>query len=239
MRRFQSRTILVVLLLVVLGVGPVVYVNWREQQTVAPSTPAPSEGAPIPYVYFIDVEGYYNLTQYERVVASPYDLSWDHLADFPMTIGEWRGSLVPVGPEITEWFDTPDIAVRRIYVNPRGQTVWLSFFGSQGRKSYTLFEHTPVTSYPAAGWTLLDSQVAGIALRRGPVYVQKAVLEKDGEQRTVLYWYLWNNPTRDPNKGLLTIRLHAVSQGNRDETLEVAAGFLRLLFPEALSWNRF
>jgi hypothetical protein len=81
--------------------------------------------------------------------------------------------------------------------------------------------------------------VAGIALRRGQVYVQKAVLEKDGEQRTVLYWYVWNNPNRDPNKGLLTVRLHAVSQGNQAETLEVAAGFLRLLFPEALSWNRF
>ena len=117
--------------------------------------------------------------------------------------------------------------------------MWLSFFGSRGRKSYTLFEHTPVTSYPAAGWTLLDSQVAGIAIRRGQVYVQKAVLEKDGEQRTVLYWYLWNDPSRDPNKGLLTVRLHAISQGNQAETLEVAAGFLRLLFPEAVSWHRF
>ncbi len=239
MRRLQSGTLLVILLLAVMGVGPVVYVNWREQQSATLPAPATSAGEPAPYVYFIDVEGYYNLTQYERAVASPYDLSWDHLADLPLTIGEWQGSPVPVGPEITEWFDTPDITLRRLYVNSRGQTVWLSFFGSQGRKSYTLFEHTPVTSYPAAGWTLLDSQVAGVAIRRGQVYVQKAVLEKDGEQRTVLYWYLWNDPNRDPQKGLLTVRLHAVSQGNQAETLEVAAGFLRLLFPEAVSWHRF
>jgi hypothetical protein len=239
MRRSQSGTLLVILLLAVIGVGPVAYVNWREQQATTPAALAPSTSAPAPYVYFIDVEGWYNRTQYERAVASPYDLSWDHLADLPMTIGEWQGNPVDVGPEITEWFDTPDIALRRRYVNSRGQTVWLSFFGSRGRKSYSLFEHTPVTSYPAAGWTLLDSQVAGIGIRRGQMYVQKAVLEKDGEQRTVLYWYLWNDPSRDPNRGLLTVRLHAVSQGNQAETLEGAAGFLRLLFPESVSWSRF
>lgn len=239
MPRFQSAALLVILLLAVLGVGPVAYLNWREQQALSLPTPAPSDGVPAPYVYFVDVEGYYNLTQYERAVASPYDLSWDHLADLPLTIGEWQGEPVPVGAEITEWFDSPDIALRRVYRNSRGQTVWLSFFGSRGRKSYTLFEHTPVTSYPAAGWTLLDSGVAGVAIRRGQMYVQKAELEKSGEKRTVLYWYSWNDPERDPNKGLLTVRLHAVSQGSQAETLEVATGFLRLLFPESVSWHRF
>ena len=120
MPRLQSATLLVILLLAVIGVGPVVYVNWREQQASTLPAPAPSASEPAPYVYFTDVEGYYNLTQYERAVASPYDLSWDHLADLPMTIGEWQGSTVPVGPEITEWFDTPDIAVRRLYVNLTG-----------------------------------------------------------------------------------------------------------------------
>lgn len=239
MRRHQSATLLVILLVVALGVGPVIYVNLRDQQAPAAPPSSSSGGTPAPYVYFVDVEGYYNLTQYERAVASPYDLSWANLADLPMTIGEWQGSTVAIGPEITEWFDTPDIAVRRLYVNSKGQTVWLSFFGSQGRKSYTLFEHTPVTSYPAAGWTLLESGVNGVSIRGGQMYTQKAVLEKDGEQRTVLYWYLWNDPDRDPQKGLLTVRLHAVSQGTRAETLEVAAGFLRLLFPEAVPWHRF
>jgi hypothetical protein len=240
MRRLPSGTILVILLLVVLGVAPVVYVNWREQQAAGLPTAAPATGgAPAPYTYFVDVEGYYNRTPYERAVASPYDLSWDHLADLPMTIGDWQGSPVDVGPEITEWFDNPDVSLRRLYVNTQGRSVWLSFFGSRGRKSYTLFEHTPATSYPAAGWTLLDSQVAGIALRGGQVYVQKAVLQKNAEQRTVLYWYLWSNPDRDPEKGVLTVRLHAASRGSQAETLEMAASFLRLLFPESLSWHRF
>ena len=35
MPRLQSATLLVILLLAVLGVGPVVYVTWREQQAAS------------------------------------------------------------------------------------------------------------------------------------------------------------------------------------------------------------
>ncbi len=238
MSRFSSGLVIVILLLAVVGVGPVVYSTWREGQSVPPPG-APSVTEALPYTYIVDVEGWYRITPNERAVASAYDLSWDHLAALPLIIGEWQGSDVPVGPEIVGWFDTPDVSVRRLYVDAQGRQVWLSFFGSRGRKSYALFEHTPATSYPAAGWTLLDNSVEAVAVRRGQVNVQKAVLEKDGERRVVLYWYLWSDPRRDPEKGVLTVRLHAVTSGNESETLAVAASFLRLLFPESLPWQRF
>ena len=172
-------------------------------------------------------------------MASPFDLSWEHLAEFPMNLGEWQGSAVAVGPEILEWFDDPDVTLRRVYNNGRGDQIWLSFFGSRGRKSYTLFEHTPATSYPAAGWTLLDSGVEDIPVRRGQLYVQKAVLEKDGERRVALYWYLWNDPRRDPQQGLYTVRMHIVGSRTEAESLSLAADLISLVFPEALPWQRF
>jgi len=208
--------------------------------------PLPSAGAITPvtgsrYTFITDVAGWYQITPNEAAVESPFGFAlYAGAEDLPLHIGNWWGEEVTVGREIDEWLETPEIALRRTYVNPAGQRLWLSVFGSRGEKSYRLFEHTPVTSYPAAGWTLLTEGLAAVPSDGGNFTVQRAILTQGSLRRLVYFWYLWKDPQRNPEAGLLTVRLHAdVADGNDAATEAAAQSFLRLIFPRVLPWHRF
>jgi hypothetical protein len=205
---------------------------------VAPRPPAQSRGD-LKYTYLIDVAGWYEITPNESAVASAYDFSIDRLKTLPERIGAWSGSRYEMGNAVDTWFDNPDAAASGLYRDEKGNPLWFSVFGSKSRKSYVLFEHTPATSYPAAGWTLLSNGIASIPIESRKLAVQDAWLKLGNEKRLALYWYLWNDFSRDPEKGVLTMRLH-IPVVTTDEAARAAGeDFLRAIFPQVVPWRRF
>ncbi len=231
------RQIALAVLIVIAGIATFAIVYLRP--TPAVPTPVPDSAIPLPYSYLIDVNGWYEITPNERAVASPFDLSIDGLKKLPDQVGDWKGSTYELGSAVNEWFENPDLALSNIYTDTQGHQVWFSTFGSRGRKSYFLFEHTPITSYPAAGWTLVENGVTQVPIDTRSIYVQKATLTKGNERRIVFYWYLWNDFQRDPEKGVLTIRLHIPVIKTDQDAIQAGNNFLHALFPEVITWRRF
>lgn len=191
------------------------------------------------YTYLIDVAGWYEITPNETAVASPYDFSIDGLKQMPEKIGQWSGSQFEMGSAVDVWFENPDLAASSFYRDEKGNQLWFSAFGSKSRKSYVLFEHTPATSYPAGGWTLLSNAITPVAIEARKIYVQHAWLQLGKEKRLALYWYLWNDFSRDPEKGVLTMRLHIPVVTTDDAARAAGEDFLRAIFPQVVPWRRF
>lgn len=191
------------------------------------------------YTYLIDVAGWYEITPNESAVASPYDYSIDGLKTLPAKIGLWTGSPLALGSEVDQWFENPDLALSSSYRDDKNHQLWFSLFGSKSRKSYTLFEHTPATSYPAAGWRLEYNGIRSVSIEARKMAVQEAVLSQARERRIAFYWYLWNDFSRDPEKGVLTMRLHIPVISTDDDARAAGEDFLRAIFPQVVPWRRF
>ena len=202
-------------------------------------TPAPAT-TPVPlHTYLIDVAGWYAITPNETAVATPFDFSIDDLKTLPVQVGRWSGAPYDFGSAVAEWFENPDVALSNLYHDDKGHQAWFSIFGNRGSKSYFLFEHTPITSYPAAGWTLVENGVAPVPIGSSRIYVQKATLTKDRERRVVFYWYMWSDLDRDPAQGVLTVRLHVPVVSTDQDAFDTGADFIRTIFPQVIEWHRF
>lgn len=206
-----------------------------------PPIPTPSpETTPVPlHTYLVDVAGWYEITPNETAVATPFDFTLSGLKALPSQVGRWSGSPYDFGSAVDEWFENPDVALSNLYHDDRGHQAWFSIFGSRGRKSYFLFEHTPITSYPAAGWTLVENGIAPVSIGSSRIYVQKATLTKDKERRVVFYWYMWSDLNRDPAQGVLTVRLHVPVTSTDQDASDAGADFISTVFPQVIAWHRF
>ncbi len=229
----------IALLGLLLIVGGATWLITYARPTPAPPTPLAQSSAPPMYTYLLDVAGWYEITPNESAVASPFDLSIENLKALPPQIGHWQSEPFKLGNEVNEWFENPDLALSSIYHDERGHQVWFSTFGSRGRKSYFLFEHTPITSYPAAGWTVLQSGVTPITIGEKRIYTQKALLTIANERRVVFYWYLWSSFDRDPEQGVITVRLHIPVTSTDQDAVDTGIDFIRALFPQVVTWRRF
>lgn len=237
-QNLRSIALLAVLVLVGIATLLVTYARPTPTPPLPPTPVAASTPTPM-FSYLIDVAGWYEITPNESAVASPIDLSIDGLKALPTTVGNWSGQPYTLGPAVDEWFDNPDLALSNLYQDDKGHQAWFSTFGSRSRKSYFLFEHTPITSYPSAGWTIVDSGVTQIPIGNGHINVNKATLTKDTERRVVFYWYLWNNFDRDPEKGVLSIRLHVPVVTTDQDAFQAGVDLLRSIFPQTIPWKRF
>lgn len=245
MTKLSPRYIFLFAILILVGIA-VTFLSVRP--TPAPPTPiaptsAPARAVastPIPlHSYLIDVAGWYEITPNESVVATPIDFSIDILKALPDILGRWHSSPYQLGPEVDQWFENPDLAISTIYNDDHNHQLWFSIFGSRSKKSYALFEHTPITSYPAAGWTLIENGVAPVTIGDKTIHVQKATLAKDKERRVALYWYLWTDFNRDPEQGVMTMRLHIPVVTTDDDAFQAGQDFLRQVFPQVVTWKRF
>jgi hypothetical protein len=195
------------------------------------------------HVVIVDVEGWYRRTSYERALATTVDftLREDLFEGIPRGLGPWtsEGRDSPMGAAVEEWYDNPEIAMTRGYSDEEGSRIFLSIIGSRGGKSFHLFEHTALTCYPGGGWRIVDVGLEDIDIGDSSVSVQRVIVEKDELRRVVLYWYLWTDPERRPEKGILSLTLHSNVAQSDEETLEVQKEFFRLLFPTVMPWRRF
>ncbi len=191
--------------------------------------------------YLVDVEGWYQITPQERAVTARYDLRLSALPNsLPMQIGRWRGSPLPPSPDVDKWFDHPEVSIERQYVNDQGGLMWLAVFGSAGRKSFYLFEHTPQSCYPGTGWNILRQDIDRIPLGSSAIFAQRGLAAKDGQSLLVLYWYIWDNLERDAERGVLSFRLTAPILKDEAHTLRaMKEDFLFQIFDRVLEWHRF
>jgi Protein of unknown function (DUF3485) len=234
----MSRLRYVALLTIVILAGVGTLLISARSTPPLPSPQPETTAAPL-HSYLIDVAGWYEITPNEAAVSSAIDFSIDDLKELPQALGRWKGEPITLGAEVNEWFENPDLALSNLYRDERGNQIWFSVFGSKSSKSYFLFEHTPITSYPAAGWTLVENGVAPVPIGSSRIFVQKATLTKDRERRVVFYWYLWSDINRDPEQGVLTMRLHIPVVTTDEDAVAAGADFLRTVFPQVISWHRF
>jgi hypothetical protein len=225
-------------------------------QVVGAKEPASATGQEpdspaVEYTYFVDVEGWYRITPYETAVRSAYDLSGgttEALAlAIPPVLGAWRQAsddqFIGDDPAIVYYLNHPTVALQRTYQDATGQSLTLTIVGNRGEDSFLLFSHTPETCYPGRLWQVVASRRESTLLGERPLYVQYLLTEhsQTGQQLMVLYWYLWDSPQRDPQAGVLSMRVNLfLADGQSQEAVMARAwDFVRQLFPEAAPWERF
>jgi hypothetical protein len=72
------------------------------------------------------------------------------------------------------------------------------------------------------------------------MHAQRSYAHSGDDELVVLYWYLWDNPRRDPADGVLSIRVSAPIAGSREETLRMLKEeFIPQLFTAVIPWHRF
>jgi len=193
-------------------------------------------------VVIVDVEGWYRRTTYERALFTAIDftLREDLFEGIPRELGGWRsdGADSPMGPTVDEWYDSPEVAATREYRDDSGNRLFFSIIGSRGGKSFHLFEHTALTCYPGSGWRIVDVGLESVDIGDSSVSVQRVITEKNEARRVVLYWYLWTDPERVPESGILSVTLHANVSESDEQTLASLKDFFRLLFPAVMPWRR-
>jgi hypothetical protein len=223
MSRGQGRYLLVILLLAVAAVGAV-FINQRDRLGV---------GQAGGYEFVADIDNWQR-TDRERAVASPYnfDLSGD-LNLVPMTLGEWTGVDVPqTNLEVFILLD-PEQYVQRLYRLPDGRFLWLSLIGSRKSKSF----HSPQICYDTDGWQT-DSNSEVVPLTQGELYALRLLARKSFStgaeaEHVVLYFYLWPGYARNPQDGMVLVKLTAPVYGSVEETVALEKEFLGLLFTSA------
>jgi hypothetical protein len=248
MFRDSSRyLIVVVLLLLAAGAWLVIsqgFISPPGSSVAAPGEEANADpGGEATHLVIVDVEGWYRRTSYERALGTAVDftLRADLFEGIPEELGPWRseGRDSPMGPTVDEWYDNPEVAMTRAYSNGEGSRIYFSIIGSRGGKSFHLFEHTALTCYPGGGWRIVDLGLEDIAIGDSSVSVQRVIADKNESRRVVLYWYLWTDPERRPDEGILSLTLHANVDQSDEETSEALKEFFRLLFPTVMPWRRF
>jgi len=207
----------------------------------ARAVPPPREPPPSGRIVFVDTAGWYRRTPDEVAVLTPFDLTIDGLpAGLPLTLGPWQGAERPHDAAVDLYFRRPDVSVERTYYRADGEIVWLTAFGSRGAKSFHLFEHTPETCYPLGGWSITAFGPAGIPLGPLPLPVnQGTAVGRDGSL-VFLYFYVWDSPDRDSERGVLTMRVASPVTASTDATRTMlASDFLPRLFSSTVAWSRF
>jgi len=213
---------------------------WRQPEAELPVPPDNLQR----HVFFADVEGWYKQTPAEVALATTYDLSLPGLpAGMPLVLGPWLGSERTPDPAVDTWFRDPPVSIERTYRRADGELVWLSAFGHEGRPSFHLFEHTPEICYPLGGWQVKHFAPAKLQLGDGPrpFTVNHGVADKpDGSQLVFIFFYLWEQPARDPERGVLSVRIAAPVSHSPERTLALLEeDFLGRLFETTLAWRRF
>jgi hypothetical protein len=175
-------------------------------------------------------------TERERTVTTPFNFSLNgELSDVPLQLGDWRGEDVPQTDLEVFILLEPEQYVQRIYRLPDGRFVWLSLIGSRKAKSF----HSPQICYDTDGWRTEASSLA-VPLGQGEVYALQLAANKDlgggnSAEHIVLYFYLWPGSARDPQDGMVMVKVTAPLYKSVEETVGLEMDFIRQLFPSVRS----
>jgi EpsI family protein len=110
------------------------------------------------------------------------------LQTLPMSLGEWRGTNLPIDPEVLETLGSGNY-LSRLYTNEKTPPIdlFIAYYNSQ-RSGDTI--HSPKNCLPGSGWTPLESQ--RILLPVAPnksIQVNRYIVAKGPDHQLVMYWY--------------------------------------------------
>ncbi len=108
------------------------------------------------------------------------------LASLPTEIEGWSSREIPLDDNVESMLRAT-FNLQRSFTHPLGDVVWL-YIGYYGTDRGGTPEHTPDACYRAHGWTLSDFRTPVVDPQRG-LRANEVVVEQEGEQRLVLFWY--------------------------------------------------
>jgi len=108
---------------------------------------------------------------------------------FPMQIGEWKGSPEVMEREFRDALDFSDY-ILATYTDSRGKTVnlYVAYYQDQ-RKGESI--HSPETCIPMNGWTFNQAGDSTVTLADGKtsVEINRALIEKTGTRELAYFWF--------------------------------------------------
>ena len=218
------RRYLLVILVLIIAVAAAAVVMLRDRLTAGLTAGG--------YEFVTDVDNWQR-TEHERAVTAHFDFNLRaDLKQIPLKLGDWHGEDVPQTNVEVFILLEPEQYVQRRYQLPDGRFVWLSLIGSRKSKSF----HSPQICYSSDGWTTeVSSEV--VPLDRGEVYTLRLVAQKEVNginlDHIITYFYLWPSYQRNPQDGMVLVKLTAPLYGSVDESLELERQFFRELFNSA------
>ena len=120
-------------------------------------------------------------------VAAPPRIS---LASFPLELGKWVGSDIPIAPIILNTLDRGEF-LQREYQDQNtkgpGVSLYLAYFPNQqaGRR-----RHLPEDCLAGSGWSTLESGVTTLSLPGyKPFPANRYLITKGSDRQLVLFWF--------------------------------------------------
>jgi EpsI family protein len=173
-----------------------------------------------------------------------------NLAAFPMQVEGWSGRNVPALTANEERALAADSYIVREYdrsASSEPVVLFVAYYASQ-RSGDAI--HSPKNCLPGAGWAPVSSEVLHVADNADTgsyFYVNHYVIEKDGVQQDVLYWYqagrrkfaseylgkiylAWDAATKGRTDGAL-IRVTTSRSSKPQQSLETLLKFERAFEP--------
>ena len=173
----------------------------------------------------------------------------EHIAAFPMVIGDWRGNDYDTA-KLKESLGA-DVMLMRAYSHPEiRQPVFFHILQSNNRSSF----HPPIVCYPALGYTIeeegkenisvhnvswaskpmypvLESRKEECGCFNGTISAKKLIVvkESDGkvkERRVVLYFYVKDNPLSSDTVTIVRVSALAPVDGSYKSVLNICKDFM-------------
>lgn len=188
-----------------------------------------------PFAYIADLD-FWQRTERETTVdaIAAFDLTHD-LNNVPLAVGDWRGVDVPETNQEVMILLEPEQYIQRLYQNSAGQYIWLSMIGGRSSQPF----HAPDICYDADGWHYDFGSQAMPLPNGGELYglwldaKKRLPGDQHDTEHVVFYFYLFPNPERRLNDGIVLFKLTSPRYGSREETLSIQTDFVQQFFTSA------
>lgn len=114
------------------------------------------------------------------------------LRQLPSELAGWQAVDIPMEKDVADMLRA-DANVQRAYVHSLGYVIFV-YVGYYGTARGGTPEHTPEVCYPAQGWDVVESVSVDLG-GESELSAREFVIEKNGEQRLVHFWYRTEDKT--------------------------------------------
>src|SRR4030043_2147656 len=104
------------------------------------------------------------------------------VSDFPMEIGEWKATDMPLSERDYEILETRNLFIRD-YKNKKGDSVYLYVIYSEDNRKVS---HPPEVCLMGSGVNILDKSLIDVT---DDINANKLIVEKGDSRQLVVYWF--------------------------------------------------
>lgn len=152
--------------------------------------------------------------------------------DFPLVLGAWKGSKVPVDPEMLKSMQLKDNLSADYFSNDGTDKVniWVAYYGNQ-RPGASI--HSPKACLPGSGWEMYDDKLISAEWFQNykkDVKINRAIMKIGSDKQLTYYWYnvagktitneyamkwyiFWNKMIRSRTDGALIRLITPIKEG--------------------------